>query len=160
MTSRIARVGAAIASVALAVVVAAPAALAYPPNPTNPTVLAGGAIVVVSQETANQTTPRKLLRPLATTPAKGQKVSVRRGAALAFVPTHLKKTVRYIVSARINGRWVTIGPSTVTDPKGQAQLPVVRLTKKGVVPIRLASGADRKSPYFFNAVVSTSGRVS
>lgn len=160
MTSRLARAGAAIASAVLAVVLAAPTALAYPPNPTNPTALAGGAIVVVSQETANNTTPRKLLRPLATTPAKGQKVSVRRGAAVAFVPTKLKKTVRYIVSARINGRWVTIGPTTATDPKGQAQLPVIRLTKNGVVPIRLSSGDDAKSPYFFNSVVSTSGRVS
>ena len=160
MTSRIARIGAAVASVALAVVVAAPSALAYPPNPATPTVLAGGAIIVVNQETANNTTPRNLLRPMAKTPAKGQKVSVRRGAAVAFVPSHLKKTVRYIVSARINGRWVTIGPSTATDPKGKAQLPVIRLTKNGVVPIRLSSGDDAKSPYFFNSVVSTSGRVS
>lgn len=160
MTSRIARIGAAVASAALAVVVAAPVALAYPPNPTTPTVLAGGALVVVSQETANNTPQRKLLQPMATTLATAKKVSVRRGAAIAFVPTHLKKTVRYIVSARINGRWVTIGPSTATNPKGQAQLPVIRLTKNGVVPIRLSSGDDAKSPYFFNSVVSTSGRVS
>jgi len=160
MASRLTRIAVGISAGVLAAVVAIPTALAYPPNPETPRVIAGGTIIVVAQQTAQQTTPRKLLQPMGASAAKGQKVSVRRGAALAFVPTRLRPGVRYIVSARIDGRWVTVGTTSATDSKGQAMLPVIRITRNGVVPIRLASGTDNRSPFFFNTIVSNSGRVS
>lgn len=151
MTSRLARIALAASAAGLAVVMAAPSAMAYPPNPTTPEVVAPG-VVVVSQVVANNATPRKLLQPPANTISDGQRVRVQRGAVVAMVVTGLQPRTSYRVSIRVDGSWERIGTS-VSDANGVAQAPAVRIAVRGTYPMRFASGDDPDSPYFFSLVV-------
>lgn len=146
MTSRIARFGIASAAAALALVMAAPTAMAYPPNPPAPQVV-GEGVILVSQQTANQATPRKLLQP-----ADGQRVQVRRGSVVAMVVTNLVPNANYRVSIRIDGDWNALGRTTA-DRNGVAQLPAVRIARVGSYPVRMISAADPDSPLSFTLVV-------
>lgn len=58
----------------------------------------------------------------------------------------------YQVSMRIDRDWSSLG-ATRADANGKAQLPVVRIAKPGVYPVRLTSGSDRKSRLFPNVIV-------
>jgi hypothetical protein len=151
LKSRFARLAAAAASVTLAAALAAPSAMAYPPNPTAPRIL-GPGVLVVSQQVANQVTQRTLLKPAGTSLKKAPDVSVRRGAVLALIVKFLVPRASYRVSVRIVGDWELAG-RTKADAKGVAELPAIAFTRRGEFPVRLISAGDPKSPLFINVVV-------
>ena len=152
LKSRISRVGAAAASLLMGLVLVAPAAMAYPPNPTAPKNL-GSGVWVVSQAQAAQVTPRKIMQPAAHTLQKARTVEVRRGKAVAFIWQHLRPNTRYQASIRVAGSWETLG-NTRSDAKGMAALPVFRIMRVGNYPLRLDSVQDPRTPLFIVVHVS------
>jgi hypothetical protein len=126
---------------------AAPTAMAYPPNPQVPVPVAGGTVIIVSQQTAEQATPRKLLQPL-----NGQRVPVRRLQVLAVIAGDLVPGATYGVSIQIDGKWRSLG-TTIPDRNGTARLPAIRVAETGTYRVRLTNGSDPNSPLFFSIVV-------
>jgi hypothetical protein len=147
MTSRIARFGIAAGAAALALVMAAPTAMAYPPNPQVPVPVAGGTVIIVSQQTAEQATPRKLLQRL-----DGQRVKVRRLSVNAFVVTKLVPASTYRVQIRIDGKWESLG-TTIPDRNGTSRIAAFRVAEFGTYPMRLINPNDPNSPLTFTLVV-------
>lgn len=98
----------------------------------------GGAVIVVSQETADSAPPRLLLQPLGTSIDTSQVVVVERLAAEQIIVQFLQPRMRYVSQIFANGRWSTLGTNN-SNAKGQLILPAIRGVAIGEYPVRIVA---------------------
>lgn len=133
-------------------------------NPQQAEAIGGGAIIVVSQETAESAPPRLILQPLGHTLTTGQVVAMTRLEAEQIIAQFLQPRVKYLSQIRVNGKWITIG-NTTANAKGQLVLPAIRGVRLGLYPVRLipqksSGGAKQGTRYFTLAIVKDKTQVT
>ena len=111
-----------------------------PVETTNPEAarVIDGSVVVVSQQTAENTPPRLILQPLSTSVDTSQVVVVQRVAPEQIIAQFLSPKVVYVSQILVNGKWSTLGTNT-TNAKGQLVLPAMMGVQLGTYPVRLVA---------------------
>ncbi len=117
-----------------------------PPNPTNARRVAPG-IILVSQASAERTTPRLLLQRMGTSIKKGQKVKAPIRQNIRLIVQFLTPNRVYATRIQVGGKWYALGV-TKADPKGMAAIPVIRPNVRGTFPIAVVDTITRSARYF------------
>ncbi|MDP1878792.1 MAG: delta-60 repeat domain-containing protein [Actinomycetota bacterium] len=123
-----------------------PDALAgIPDNPTVPTVLTPG-FLLVDQQVADATEPRVMKNP--PTDRMGQAPVVRAATAqpLALAASGLVSGTLYEVRIKVRGVYVTLG-STVPDATGAGHLPVFTPTRRGTYTVAIIDPGTGQASY-------------
>jgi len=105
-------------------------------NPQNATVLGGGAVIIMSQATAEEASPRLVLQPLGRTINSGQVVEVQRLAPEQIIVQFLQPDTKYVSEILLNGKWTPMGTNSANS-KGQLVLPALRGIELGRYPVRV-----------------------
>ncbi len=105
-------------------------------NPQRAEVVGDGAVIVVSQETAERSQPRLMLQPLGSTINTSQVVVVERLVAEQIIVQFLKPRLKYVSQILVNRKWSTLG-ANATNAKGQLILPALRGVAIGTYPVRV-----------------------
>ena len=114
-------------------------------NPERAQVVGGGAVIVVSQETADNAPPRLVLQPLGTSADTSQVVVVQRLAAEQIIVQFLQPKLRYVSQILVDGKWSDLGSNT-SNSKGQLILPAIRGVALGEYPVRIVAQPAKNAP--------------